>query len=110
LGVDKAAVAEILVAVGDVVEKDQSIIVVESDKATVEVPSSTAGKITAIHVQLGQSVSEGVALVTIEAEGQAVAAPAPAAKPAPAVAQPATVAPKAESKVETAPQPQGADK
>ncbi|MEN8991104.1 2-oxo acid dehydrogenase subunit E2 [Avibacterium paragallinarum] len=110
LGVDKAAVAEILVAVGDVVEKDQSIIVVESDKATVEVPSSTAGKITAIHVQLGQSVSEGVALVTIEAEGQAVAAPAPAAKPAPAVAQPATVAPKAESKVEAAPQSQGADK
>ena len=113
LGVDKAAVAEILVAVGDVVEKDQSIIVVESDKATVEVPSSTAGKITAIHVQLGQIVSEGVALVTIEAEGQAVAAPAPApaAKPAPAVAQPATVAPKAESKVEAAaPQPQGADK
>ncbi|WP_180035429.1 MULTISPECIES: 2-oxo acid dehydrogenase subunit E2 [unclassified Acinetobacter] len=111
LGVDKAAVAEILVAVGDVVEKDQSIIVVESDKATVEVPSSTAGKITAIHVQLGQSVSEGVALVTIAAEGQAVAAPVPAAKPAPAVAQPATVAPKAESKVEAAaPQPQGADK
>ncbi|WP_180164595.1 2-oxo acid dehydrogenase subunit E2 [Acinetobacter sp. YH12049] len=110
LGVDKAAVAEILVAVGDVVEKDQSIIVVESDKATVEVPSSTAGKITAIHVQLGQSVSEGVALVTIEAEGQAVVAPAQAAKPAPAVAQPATVAPKAESKVEAAPQSQGADK
>ncbi|UUS57786.1 MULTISPECIES: 2-oxo acid dehydrogenase subunit E2 [unclassified Acinetobacter] len=111
LGVDKAAVAEILVAVGDVVEKDQSIIVVESDKATVEVPSSTAGKITAIHVQLGQSVSEGVALVTIDAEGQAVAAPAPATKPAPAVAQPTTVAPKAESKVEAAaPQPQGADK
>ncbi len=80
LGVDKAAVAEILVQVGDTVEKDQSIIVVESDKATVEVPSSTAGKITAIHVQLGQSVSEGVALVTIEAEGQA--APAPVAKAA----------------------------
>ncbi|WP_180177376.1 2-oxo acid dehydrogenase subunit E2 [Acinetobacter sp. YH12039] len=111
LGVDKAAVAEILVAVGDVVEKDQSIIVVESDKATVEVPSSTAGKITAIHVQLGQSVSEGVALVTIDAEGQAVAAPAPATKPAPAVAQPVAAAPKAESKVEAAaPQPQGADK
>ncbi|OTG88182.1 pyruvate dehydrogenase complex dihydrolipoyllysine-residue acetyltransferase [Acinetobacter sp. ANC 4558] len=73
LGVDKAAVAEILVQVGDKVEKDQSIIVVESDKATVEVPSTTAGTIKAIHVQLGQSVSEGVALLTIEAEGQAVA-------------------------------------
>ncbi|MCY1162007.1 Dihydrolipoyllysine-residue acetyltransferase component of pyruvate dehydrogenase complex [compost metagenome] len=77
LGVDKAAVAEILVAVGDTVEKDQSIIVVESDKATVEVPSTIAGVIKAIHVALGQNVSEGVALVTIEAEGQA---PAPVAK------------------------------
>ncbi|OTG69492.1 pyruvate dehydrogenase complex dihydrolipoyllysine-residue acetyltransferase [Acinetobacter sp. ANC 4470] len=77
LGVDKALVAEILVQVGDTVEADQSIIVVESDKATVEVPSSTAGVIKAIHVALGQSVSQGVALVTIEAEGQA---PAPVAK------------------------------
>jgi len=65
LGVDKAAVAEILVQVGDTVEKDQSIIVVESDKATVEVPSTTAGVIKAIHVELGQNVSEGVALITI---------------------------------------------
>ncbi|MCK7608900.1 2-oxo acid dehydrogenase subunit E2 [Acinetobacter portensis] len=80
LGVDKAAVAEILVSVGDKVEKDQSIIVVESDKATVEVPSTTAGTIKAIHVALGQNVSEGVALVTIEAEGQVVSTPAPVAK------------------------------
>ncbi|MDY6468255.1 2-oxo acid dehydrogenase subunit E2 [Acinetobacter faecalis] len=80
LGVDKAAVAEILVAVGDKVEKDQSIIVVESDKATVEVPSTTAGTIKAIHVALGQNVSEGVALVTIEAEGQVVSTRAPVAK------------------------------
>ena len=75
LGVDKAAVAEILVQVGDTVEKDQSIIVVESDKATVEVPSTAAGTIKAIHVELGQNVSEGVALLTIEAEAQAEAAP-----------------------------------
>lgn len=80
LGVDKAAVAEILVAVGDKVEKDQSIIVVESDKATVEVPSTTAGTIKVIHVALGQNVSEGIALVTIEAEGQVVSTPAPVAK------------------------------
>lgn len=91
LGVDKAAVAEILVQVGDTVEKDQSIIVVESDKATVEVPSTAAGLIKAIHVELGQNVSEGIALVTIEAEGQAAPAPqasakaeAPAQKAAPA--------------------------
>ena len=109
LGVDKAAVAEILVAVGDTVEKDQSIIVVESDKATVEVPSTTAGKITAIHVQLGQDVSEGVALVTIEAEAQA----APAAKPAtsaPATQTTPVAAPKAEAQVEAAPATQSVDK
>ena len=71
LGVDKATVAEILVQVGDRVEADQSIIVVESDKATVEVPSSIAGVIKAIHVRVGQSVSQGAALLSIE--GQATA-------------------------------------
>jgi len=80
LGVDKATVAEILVKVGDTVEADQSIIVVESDKATVEVPSSTAGVIKAIHVELGQSVSQGVALVTIEGQVKAATQAAPVAK------------------------------
>ena len=109
LGVDKAAVAEILVQVGDKVEKDQSIIVVESDKATVEVPSSAAGVIKAIHVALGQNVSEGVALVTIEAEGQAAPAPA-AAKAEAAPAAKAAPAQAAASAVQAAPAVQGADK
>ena len=65
LGVDKATVAEILVQVGDTVAADQSLIVVESDKATVEVPSTSAGVIQAIHVELGQSVAQGNALMTI---------------------------------------------
>ncbi|WP_180167924.1 2-oxo acid dehydrogenase subunit E2 [Acinetobacter sp. YH12035] len=111
LGVDKAAVAEILVQVGDTVEKDQSIIVVESDKATVEVPSTTAGVIKAIHVEMGQSVSEGVALITIEAEGQASPAAAPVEKSeAPAVK--ATPAPAAAPKAEPAatPETHSADK
>lgn len=86
LGVDKATVAEILVKVGDTVEADQSIIVVESDKATVEVPSSTAGVIKAIHVELGQNVSEGIALVTIEGKAQADAAPVAAKAEAPKAA------------------------
>lgn len=86
LGVDKAAVAEILVSVGDTVEKDQSIIVVESDKATVEVPSTTAGVIKAIHVELGQNVSEGIALMTVQAEAQAEAAPVAAKAEAPKAA------------------------
>src|SRR5690606_38469015 len=92
------------VQVGDTVEKDQSIIVVESDKATVEVPSTTAGVIKAIHVELGQSVSQGIALVTIEAEAEAQAAapvaakaeepkvPAAKAAPAPAASSTHTVA------------------
>lgn len=80
LGVDKATVSEILVSVGDHVEKDQSLCVAESDKASVEVPSSVAGVIKAIHVELNQSVSQGTALVTIEAEGQSAPAQAPIAK------------------------------
>lgn len=96
LGVDKAVVAEILVQVGDKVDVDQSLVVVESDKATVEVPSTVAGVVKAIHLQAGQQVSQGVLLATIEAEGQAPAA-APAAKaevaPAPQAAAPKAATP-----------------
>jgi len=110
LGVDKAAVAEILVQVGDTVEKDQSIIVVESDKATVEVPSSTAGVIKAIHVEVGQNVSEGIALITIQAEAQADAAPVTAKAEAPkAAVTKAATAPAAPS-AETAATSDNADK
>lgn len=110
LGVDKAAVAEILVNVGDKITKDESIVVVESDKATVEVPSTVSGIVKAIHVKVGQDVKEGILLVTVEAEGAVASAPkAPVAK---AEAAPAPAAQKAEApaaKVETAPQA-GADK
>jgi len=96
LGVDKAVVAEILVQVGDKVDVDQSLVVVESDKATVEVPSTVAGVVKAIHLQAGQQVSQGILLATIEAEGQAPAA-AKAAKaevaPAPQAAAPKAAAP-----------------
>lgn len=88
LGVDKAVVAEILVQFGDKVDVDQSLVVVESDKATVEVPSTVAGVVKAIHLQAGQQVSQGVLLATIEAEGQApVVAAAPKAETAPVAPQ-----------------------
>lgn len=93
LGVDKAVVAEILVKVGDKITKDESIVVVESDKATVEVPSSVSGVVKAVHVQAGQDVQEGVLLITVEAEGAAPSAPK--AAPAKAEAAPAPAAPKA---------------
>ncbi|MDO7379522.1 2-oxo acid dehydrogenase subunit E2 [Acinetobacter baumannii] len=106
LGVDKAIVAEILVQVGDKVDVDQSLVVVESDKATVEVPSTVAGVVKAIHLQAGQQVSQGVLLATIEAEGQAPAA-APAAKaeaaPAPQAAAPKAAAPVATQSAPAAP-------
>lgn len=102
LGVDKATISEILVSVGDQVEKDQSLCVAESDKASVEVPSTVAGTVTAIHVELNQSVSQGIALVTIEAQGQTASAPQekPAAQASQAASAPAAKttasAPKAE--------------
>lgn len=110
LGVDKAAVAEILVQVGDTVEKDQSIIVVESDKATVEVPSTTAGVIKAIHVELGQNVSQGIALVTIEAEAQAAAAPVAAKAEAPKAAVAKAAPAPAASSTQTVATSDNADK
>ncbi|PPC04902.1 2-oxo acid dehydrogenase subunit E2 [Acinetobacter pittii] len=112
LGVDKAVVAEILVQVGDKVDVDQSLVVVESDKATVEVPSTVAGVVKAIHLQAGQQVSQGVLLATIEAEGQAPAA-APAAKaesaPAPQAAAPKAATPTPTQAV-SAPASSGNDK
>ncbi|MDO7198245.1 2-oxo acid dehydrogenase subunit E2 [Acinetobacter pittii] len=112
LGVDKAVVAEILVQVGDKVDVDQSLVVVESDKATVEVPSTVAGVVKAIHLQAGQQVSQGVLLATIEAEGQAPAA-APAAKaesaPAPQAAAPIAATP-APTQAVSAPASSGNDK
>ena len=67
LGVDSAEVSEIMVEVGDVIEKDDNIILLESDKASVEVPSSAAGKVTKISVAVGDQVSEGMVLIELRA-------------------------------------------
>lgn len=66
LGVDSAEVSEIMVAVGDVIAKDDNIVLLESDKASVEVPSSAAGKVTKINVAIGDQVSEGMVLIEVE--------------------------------------------
>jgi len=111
LGVDKAVVAEILVQVGDKVEVDQSLVVVESDKATVEVPSTVAGVVKAIHLQSGQNVSQGILLATIAVEGQAAAPVAAASAPATTKAETAPVAAAPATKVEApVAATQGADK
>jgi dihydrolipoamide dehydrogenase len=99
---DEVAVIEVLVKVGDTVKAEQSLITVESDKASMEIPSSHAGVIKALAVKVGDKVSEGSVVLTLDvAEG--AAAPAPAAPaPAPAAAAPkqapaATQAPAAAS-------------
>lgn len=78
-------VIEVLVAVGDTVKKDQGLVTLESDKATLEVPSSAAGVVKEIKVKLGDTLSEGAVVVVLDAEG-AAEAPAKAAAPAPAAA------------------------
>ncbi|UYZ69823.1 dihydrolipoyllysine-residue acetyltransferase [Moraxella bovis] len=67
LGVDSAEVAEILVKVGDVISENDSLILAESDKASVEVPSPVGGTVTAILVKVGDSISEGTVLFEVEA-------------------------------------------
>lgn len=85
-------VIEVLVAVGDAVKKDQGLVTLESDKATLEVPSSAAGVVKEIKVKLGDTLSEGAVVVVLDAEG-AAEAPAKAAAPAPAAAAPASKPP-----------------
>ncbi|MBA0389806.1 dihydrolipoyl dehydrogenase [Stenotrophomonas maltophilia] len=85
-------VIEVLVAVGDTVKKDQGLVTLESDKATLEVPSSAAGVVKEIKVKLGDTLSEGAVVVVLDAEG-AADAPAKAAAPAPAAAAPASKPP-----------------
>ena len=88
-------VIEVLVAVGDTVKKDQGLVTLESDKATMEVPSAFAGVVKEIKLKVGDTVSEGKLVALIETAGGA-ASPSPAAA---AVAPPAPV--KAEVKAET---------
>ncbi len=91
-------VIEIFVKPGDTVKVEDPLVSLESDKATMDVPSSAAGVVKEVRVKLGDKVAEGSVVVILEsaASGAAVAAPAPqAAAPAPVAAAPATPAPVA---------------
>ncbi|KRA16237.1 dihydrolipoyl dehydrogenase [Lysobacter sp. Root604] len=95
-GYDDVPVIELLVAVGDTVKKDQGLVTLESDKATMEVPSSADGVIKSISVKLGDKVAEGTVIAILEAAGESEAKAAPAAAaPAPAKAAEAAPAPSA---------------
>ncbi|KAA5974712.1 MULTISPECIES: pyruvate dehydrogenase complex dihydrolipoyllysine-residue acetyltransferase [Pantoea] len=109
IGGDEVEVTEILVKVGDKVDAEQSLIVVEGDKASMEVPAPFAGTVKELKVATGDKVSTGSLIMVFEVEGAAPApaaakqeaAPAPAAKPEAKSAAPAPAA-KADSKGEFA--------
>ncbi|KWW36890.1 dihydrolipoyl dehydrogenase [Cupriavidus metallidurans] len=83
---DAVEVIEVLVKAGDTVEEEQSLIVLESDKASMEVPSSAAGKVVDVKVKVGDKVAKGTLICTVEGGAAAAPAPAPAAAPKPAAA------------------------
>ncbi len=91
-------IIELLVKVGDTVKAEQSLLTVESDKASMEIPSSHAGVVKELKVKLGDKVGEGSVVLMLEAEGAgaaAAAAAAPAAAPTAAAPAPAPAAPVA---------------
>lgn len=105
----EVGVIELLVQPGDTVTVDQSLITVESDKASMEIPSSHAGVVKELKVKLGDKVAEGSVILTLEAAGEAAAAApaAPAAVPEvqAASAQPASVSAPNASQSQSAPAP-----
>ncbi len=78
------AVIELLVKPGDTVAVDQSLITVESDKASMEIPSSHAGVVRELKVKLGDKINEGTVVLSLDVAGDAAPAAAPVAAPAPA--------------------------
>lgn len=97
-GAEGVEVIEISVKVGDTVAEGDSVVVLETDKASMEIPADKSGKVVAIKVNVGDKVSQGSLLLEVEAEGASAPAPAPAAAPAPVAAAPAA-APAASTEV-----------
>ena len=96
---DEVSVIELLVKPGDTVKPEQSLVTVESDKASMEIPSSSAGVVKELKVKLGDKVKEGSVLLVLESAGGAEA------KPAAVVAAPAAQAPAAQAAAAPEPAP-----
>lgn len=107
-GHDNVDVIAVEVKAGDTISLDQTLITLETDKATMDVPADAAGVVKEVKIKVGDKVSEGSVILTVEATGAAAAetpkaeaapapapTPAPAAAPAPAAPQPAPAAPVA---------------
>ncbi|HEY0488135.1 MAG TPA: dihydrolipoyl dehydrogenase [Telluria sp.] len=100
-------VIEVMVKAGDTIKVDQSLVTVESDKASMEIPSTHAGVIKEVKVKVGDKIGEGSLMLTLEEATGAPAAAAPAAAPAPAQAAPASAAAPAPAAPATAAIPAG---
>ncbi|WP_277074033.1 dihydrolipoyllysine-residue acetyltransferase [Simonsiella muelleri] len=96
-GHENVDVIAVEVKVGDTVAVDDTLITLETDKATMDVPCTVAGTVTAVHIKVGDKVSEGALIIEVSAAGSAapqpVAAPAPVAAPVQAAAAPVATAP-----------------
>ncbi|KJH87872.1 dihydrolipoamide acetyltransferase [Pseudomonas fluorescens] len=108
IGSGEGEVIELFVKVGDRIEADQSILTLESDKASMEVPAPKAGVIKSLKVKLGDRLKEGDELLELEVEGAAAAPEAAAPAAAPAAAEKPAAAPAAEAAAGTAPAPAAA--
>ncbi|WP_338497479.1 dihydrolipoyllysine-residue acetyltransferase [Pseudomonas sp. WP18] len=97
IGSGEGEVIELFVKVGDRIEADQSILTLESDKASMEVPAPKAGVIKSLKVKLGDRLKEGDELLELEVEGAAAAPEAAAPAAAPAAAEKPAAAPAAEA-------------
>src|SRR5438874_12498972 len=86
-------IIELMIKPGDMVKVDQSLVTVESDKASMEIPSTHAGVIKELKIKLGDKVSEGSVLAMVEASEVAAPAPASPAQAPAAVKPPAALAP-----------------
>lgn len=101
---DTVEVIEVLVKIGDTVKAEQSLITVESDKASMEIPTSIGGVVKSIEIKVGDKVKQGSVMLHVEASDAAPApAPAPAASPAATVAAVESPAPAAPAPVVSAP-------
>src|SRR6218665_3841591 len=89
IGSGEGEVIELLVKVGDRIEADQSLLTLESDKASMEIPAPKAGVIKSLKVKLGDKLKTGDELLELDSDGAAEAAPAPVAAAPGAAAPPA---------------------
>lgn len=111
-GVEEAEVIEVSIAVGDVIEEGDTVAVLETDKATVDVPATSAGKVTAVKISVGDKLSSDAVVAELEISGGAPvaqAAPAPAAAPAPQAEAPAAPAVSSEPVALVATVPEGVE-